>query len=101
MLNGAEADVIDYPASNGTFDFWGPFSGGNQSFGQIFTAPQPVLDDYSLTVQSTNSFPFVSQVFQWNSGTVGSALYTSATLLTTTSGYVTYTFTPERQLDRR
>lgn len=91
------ASTIDIPVAPGAsyIQYWGPSSGGNQSYGEIFTAPDPVIDDYSFLLRSSNPFPFVSQIYSWNPGTglIGSALYTSAIQQTTTSSQ-TFTFDP-------
>ena len=98
MLDGAQAAVIDYPANGSNINFWGPDSGGNQSYGQVFTAPQSFLIDYSFSVGSDTPYPFVSQVYQWDGTTAtGPALFTSPTLATTTT-VDTYTFTPNISL---
>jgi hypothetical protein len=95
---GARANTINDAANGIDVHFWGPSSEGNQTYGQVFTAPQSILNDYSLTVSSSNAFPFKSQIYFWNgSGTTGAALYTSATFETTTS-FATYTFTPSINL---
>jgi hypothetical protein len=97
-IGAVGAATIDYPANGNTVHYWGPSSLDNQSYGEIFTAPQAVLDDYSLSVYGTQSFPFVSQVYQWTgSTTVGSALYTSVTSNTTTT-LTTFTFSPDMVL---
>jgi hypothetical protein len=73
---------------------WGPAFGSNNSFGLVFTAPEPILVDYSLSVGTVSGpgFPFVSQVYAWNgtNRTTGPALFTS-TEDTTTASLVTYT----------
>jgi hypothetical protein len=100
MLTDAKADSITYPDSGHNISSWGPTASGNITFGEIFTATQPILIDYSLSVFDPNQtgFPFVSQVYQWNGTTVvGSALYTSAILDTTTT-LTTYTFSPNISL---
>jgi hypothetical protein len=73
-------DVINLPPNPGIiFGDFGP--GNNHSIGQVFTAPQAILNDYSLTIGNANAlitdtFPFVSQVYLWNgTGVVGSALF--------------------------
>lgn len=114
-INGeAQASVIDYAGNGQIVGSWGPdYSTTTPSFGQIFTAPQSVLNDYSLTISSSNPFPFVSQIYTWNGtdpsyiyhgpGTVGPALYTSAVMQTPapsgpfpaqTEVFTTYTFAP-------
>ena len=78
--------------------FGGQNSGGNQSYGQVFTAPQSFLIDYSFSVGSDTPYPFVSQVYQWDGTTAtGPALFTSPTLATTTT-VDTYTFTADISL---
>ena len=95
----AEADVINLPPNPGViFGDFGP--GSNGSIGQVFTAPQAILNDYSLTIGNADpliisTFPFVSQVYLWNgSGVVGSALFTSSTQ-TSTVALTTFTFSPD------
>jgi hypothetical protein len=98
LAHGAQASSIDYAGNGNSIIYWGSSSGDNQSYGVAFTAPQAVLQDYSLTVSSDTSFPFVSQVYAWNgSSAVGSALYTSGTF-NTTGSFTTYTFTPDIDL---
>ena len=98
MVDGAQAATIDYPDNGSTVFYWGPSSFGNQSYGQVFTAPQSFLNDYSFSVGSSTPFPFLSQVYQWNgTTTTGSALFTSPTLDTTTF-VEAYTFTPNISL---
>jgi hypothetical protein len=98
--NRAEASTISYPGNGGAVGTWGPNPLGysNASYGIIFTAPQSFLDDFSLTVDSTDTnFPFVSQVYAWNNildTTTGSALYTSAEQYTTLT-MTTYTWYPD------
>jgi hypothetical protein len=91
------ADFIDIPSGGSIEFYWGPSSGGNQSYGEIFTVPgsSTVLNDYTLTVASDSSFPFVSQLYAWNgTTTIGPALFTSD-VLTTTSTLTSYTFNPD------
>jgi hypothetical protein len=78
MLSGANADTIYYsptgPLGTGE-EYWGPSTG--QSYGQIFTAPQTILDDYTLILRG-DPFPFVSQIYHYDSTSiVGPALYTA------------------------
>ena len=96
IANAAKADSINDPGNGSTIFYWGPSSGFNQSYGVIFTAPEAVLDDFSLTVDSTDTnFPFVSQVYAWNgTTTVGPALYTSG-VQNTTLTMTTYTWIPD------
>jgi len=94
----AYADTIDYPGDGQFERFWGPDSDGNQSYGETFTAPQSVLDDYSFTLFSESPFPFVSQVYAFDgTGPSGSPLYTSGTLETTGSPLL-YSFTTDINL---
>ena len=92
-------DVINLPPNPGVI--FGDFGPGNgHSIGQVFTAPQAILNDYSLTIGNANAlitdtFPFVSQVYLWNgTGVVGSALFTSSTQ-TSTVALTTFTFSPD------
>jgi PEP-CTERM motif len=91
--------IINTPIGGLPLAFWGPSSEGNQSYGLFFTAPEPILVDYSLTVGSeSGAFPFVSQVYAWNGAeTTGPALFTS-TVDTTTTSLVTHTYTPDIRL---
>jgi hypothetical protein len=96
---GANAATIDYaPISNGTGEeYWGPGAGIlGQSYGQIFTAPEAVLQSYSLILsyKSNSTFPFVSQIYQYGTTVVGPALYTSDVTFTTDT-LATYTFFPD------
>ena len=99
LPNEAKADTINIASDNETVGWWGPSTG--QSYGEIFVAPQPILDDFTLWVSSVGqnggaivNFPFVAQVYQFNGATtVGGALYTSATM-TTTSTMSAFTFSP-------
>ena len=83
-------------------DWWGRNIGDrvrDSPYGMIFTAPQSVLDDYSLSTSGSPSFPFVSQVYQFDGTTiVGSALFTSAIQFTTPGVFTTYTFAPNISL---
>jgi hypothetical protein len=102
MLVATNAATIDYaPISNGTGEeFWGPGASIlGQSFGQIFTAPETVLNTYSLILsqKSNDPFPFVSQIYKYDTTVVGAALYTSAVALTAPV-LTTYTFTPNVNL---
>src|SRR5450830_881997 len=95
FAGNASATSINYAPDGGSINAWGPDSYANQSYGEIFTAPQAVLDDYTLTVVSNNPFPFVSQVYAWDgSQTAGSALYTSASK-NTSSNSTAFTFAPD------
>ena len=97
----AAASTISYAPDGGQEGLWGPGPSG-QSFGVLFTAPEPFLLDYSLTVSGSN-FPFVSEIYQVTpstsvfqlpgSTTVGPALFTSG-ILNTTPALATYTFNP-------
>jgi hypothetical protein len=90
-LTPARAASIDIPTDGNLINIWGP-DVGPQSYGQIFTAPQPFLVDYSLTVFGTRPFNFVSQVFAWGgTGVSGNALYTSA-IQTITGSMLTTTY---------
>jgi len=96
--NGAGATSINYADDGGSLAYWGPSSYNNQTYGEIFSAPQSFLDDYTFTVSSTTPFSFVSQVYAWNGTSVtGSALYTSAILQTTTN-MLAYTFNADVSL---
>jgi hypothetical protein len=106
MSHGARAETINYPA-NGIVLGWGPAD--TLSIGQVFTAPQAILDNYSLSVASVAepfpvTFPFVSQIYLWNASTdqvMGSALYTSPqqeTVLTDSNITTTTTYTANIQL---
>jgi hypothetical protein len=94
----AAAASIDIPANGQAIFFWGPDTGGNQSYGQIFTALDSTLQDYSLTLAfsgegSAGPFSFVSQVFAWNgSTTTGPALYTSAVQQLSSQSFTTFNF---------
>lgn len=94
--NVSAALIIDIPTNGSRIVYWGPSSGGNQSYGQVFTVPlgASVLDDYSLTVSSFGGlFPFVSQVYAWSGTNVsGPALFTSGPPITTTPSMTTYDF---------
>jgi hypothetical protein len=99
MLTGlashARASTLSYAPDGSTWQAWGPSSGGNQSYGESFTAPQSELDDYSFYLKSTSPFSFVSQVYAWNgSAVVGPALFTSSVYATTTT-MQQYTFTAD------
>jgi hypothetical protein len=113
LSNAASASFIDYAGNGLIVGSWGPdYSATTPSFGQIFTAPQSVLNDYSLSIASSNPFPFVSQIYAWDGtdpsyiyhgpGTVGPALYTSTVMQTPatpnfpaqTEVFTTYTFSP-------
>src|SRR5262245_42179274 len=66
-VTGTNAATIDYAPDGPVVEFWGPgagAAGGPVSYGQIFTAPETVLQSYSLIVTQGNStsFPFVSQI---------------------------------------
>jgi hypothetical protein len=88
----AFASSVTNTPEAGAISAWGPSSGGNQSYGVVFTAPGSTLDNFSLTVSSDTPFPFVAQVYAWDgSETTGPALYTSAQF-ETTSAMTTYTF---------
>ena len=99
-ISEVQATTINFASNGNELIYWGPSSGGNQTYGQVFTAPQSMLDDYSLSASSTNPFPFVSQIYAWNGsssgpdGPIGPSLFTSSVLNTTTST-TTYTFTPD------
>jgi hypothetical protein len=90
----ASAAAIDNPGNGGTIEAWGPSAtGGGQSYGDIFTAPGSVLNDFTFTAAG-ESYPFVAQVYAWNgTGATGPALYTSG-LNTLTATLTAYTFTP-------
>lgn len=95
VAHKAEADTISDPPNGNLISFWGPSSLDNQSYGVIFTAPEAVLDDFSVMLESDNPFPFVAQVYAWNgTTTVGPALFTSGVQDTTTS-LTTFEWTPD------
>jgi hypothetical protein len=95
----AMASSLTNPDNGGLISFWGPSSADNQSYGTVFTAPQPVLDDFTVWVDDADtSFPFVAQVYAWNgSTTTGPALYTSG-VEATTGAITPYTFSPDIML---
>ncbi len=96
--NSAGATSINYADNGGSLAYWGPSSYGNQTYGEIFTAPQSFLNDYTFTLSGTTPFSFVSQVYAWNGTNVtGSALYTS-TILQTTTNMLAYTFNADVSL---
>jgi hypothetical protein len=94
----ASAAAIDNPANGGTISSWGPSAvGGGQSYGDIFTAPGSVLNDFTFTVAGS-TYPFVAQVYAWNgTGATGPALYTSG-INNLTATLTAYTFTPNLSL---
>ena len=99
MMAGAKAVTISYTGNGGDVGSWGP---QGIVYGEVFTAPEPVLVDYSLNLIG-GEFPFVSQIFHWNGAmntTVGAALYTSpiADIANFTNHFETYTFRPNISL---
>jgi hypothetical protein len=89
----AHASSIDIPYDGTNIALWGPNAIGDQSYGQVFTALDSKLVDYSLTVYG-DAFDFVSQVFAFNgTGAVGPALYTSGVSVVPGS-LTTFTYTP-------
>jgi PEP-CTERM motif len=100
LVMPASAAAIDNPDNGEQIFYWGPSAvGGGQSYGDIFTAPQSVLNDFTFTVAAVDTnFPFVAQVYAWNgTAPTGSALYTSG-LFNTTLSLTPYTFTPNISL---
>jgi len=93
-LAPAHASSINILPDGGDISIWGPNGGGGpQSYGAVFTAPDPFLLDFSLIVKdSRGSIPFVSQIYNWTGlGVVGPALFTSATQ-NTTGVFTAYNF---------
>ena len=100
MATGTKAATIDYAPNGPVVEFWGAGAGAsNISYGQTFTAPEAILQSYSLIVAQGNqtSFPFVSQIYHYQSAVVGPALFTSAVSFTTTN-FTAYTFFPNINL---
>jgi hypothetical protein len=83
-LDVARASTISQPGDTEFMSVWGPLTG--TTYGQIFTAPDPFLLDYTLNLKGTGSFPFVSQIYQWTgTGTTGAALFTSSAMTISTN----------------
>ena len=89
----AMASSVTNTPDGGSIVYWGPSSFANQSYGEVFTAPDSELLDFSFIAASDNSYPFVGQVYAWDGvETTGPALYTSG-VQTTTGSLTPYTFT--------
>jgi hypothetical protein len=95
----ARADYIQIPAYGPPIGYWGPpmpLSLYGLSFGEVFTVPlgNSLLNDYTLTTESVGgTFLFVSQVYAWDNGPIGQALFTS-NVNTTTGAETPYMFAP-------